>query len=120
MNIHTLSYYIGGTLLIVGAALPIFPQLEPHAPIVYSIGALLFSVVQITLGRGQTDITLKRLYRQQVLGCGLLIAAGAMMFMKKYHISPCTGDEWKLALAIGAFIQLYASLRMPKADNTKD
>jgi hypothetical protein len=43
-----------------------------------------------------------------------------MMFMKKYHISPCTGDEWKLALAIGAFIQLYASLRMPKADNTKD
>ncbi len=120
MNIRAILYYIGGSLLVVGAAFPVFPGLEPYAPMVYTIGALLFAAVQISASKEQTDVVLKRLRRQQVLSCGILVVAGIMMFMKKYHISLCTGDEWKLALAIGAFMQLYTSLRMPKQEDVQD
>ena len=120
MNIRAILYYIGGSLLVVGAAFPVFPGLEPYAPMVYTIGALLFAAVQISASKEQTDVVIKRLRRQQVLSCGILVVAGIMMFMKKYHISPCTGDEWKLALAIGAFMQLYTSLRMPKQEDLQD
>jgi len=119
---RTTLYYLGGILLIIGAALPIFPELISYAPITYSIGALLFAAIQISQPFSHTDIVVKRLRRQQILGSILLVAAGGMMFMQKYHISPCTGDEWMIALAIGAFIQLYTSMRMPRhdADNIKD
>ena len=120
MNIRTLLYYVGGVMLVIGAALPVFPTLEPYAPIVYTTGALLFATVQVTMGKQQENVTMKRLRRQQILGSGLLVVAGVMMFMQKYHISPCTGDEWKLALTIGAFIQLYTSLRMPKEEEVRD
>ena len=35
------------------------------------------------------------------------------MFMSKYQGEPCAHDEWKLALAIGAVIELYTSFRLP-------
>ena len=84
MNIRAILYYIGGSLLVVGAAFPVFPGLEPYAPMVYTIGALLFAAVQISASKEQTDVVLKRLRRQQVLSCGILVVAGIMMFMKKY------------------------------------
>ena len=47
------------------------------------------------------------------IGGLLLIAAGAMMFGSLYQKGPFLRDEWKIALAIGAIIEVYTSFRIP-------
>lgn len=113
MSIRTTLYTLGGLLLLVGAALPVFPTLMGYAPAIYSAGALLFGAVQVTTPLPVDHFAVRRLHRQQTLGALCLVVAGGMMFMSKYQVEPCAHDEWKLALAIGAVIELYTSFRLP-------
>ena len=113
MSIRTILYSLGGLLLLVGAALPVFPSLMGYAPAIYSAGALLFGAVQVTTPLPVDHFAVRRLHRQQTLGALCLVVAGGMMFMSKYQVEPCAHDEWKLALAIGAVIELYTSFRLP-------
>ena len=113
MSIRTILYPLGGLLLLVGAALPVFPALMGYAPAIYSAGALLFGAVQVTTPLPVDHFAVRRLHRQQTLGALCLVVAGGMMFMSKYQVEPCAHDEWKLALAIGAVIELYTSFRLP-------
>ena len=113
MSIRTILYTLGGLLLLVGAALPVFPTLMGYAPAIYSAGALLFGAVQVTTPLPVDHFAVRRLHRQQTLGALCLVVAGGMMFMSKYQVEPCAHDEWKLALAIGAVIELYTSFRLP-------
>ena len=113
MSIRTILYTLGGLLLLVGAALPVFPALMGYAPAIYSAGALLFGAVQVTTPLPVDHFAVRRLHRQQTLGALCLVVAGGMMFMSKYQVKPCAHDEWKLALAIGAIIELYTSFRLP-------
>ena len=113
MSIRTILYTLGGLLLLVGAALPVFPTLMGYAPAIYSAGALLFGAVQVTTPLPVDHLAVRRLHRQQTLGALCLVVAGGMMFMSKYQVEPCAHDEWKLALAIGAVIELYTSFRLP-------
>ena len=113
MSIRTILYSLGGLLLLVGAALPVFPALLGYAPAIYSAGALLFGAVQVTTPLPVDHFAVRRLHRQQTLGALCLVVAGGMMFMSKYQVEPCAHDEWKLALAIGAVIELYTSFRLP-------
>lgn len=113
MSIRTILYILGGLLLLVGAALPVFPALMGYAPAIYSAGALLFGAVQVTTPLPVDHFAVRRLHRQQTLGALCLVVAGGMMFMSKYQVEPCAHDEWKLALAIGAVIELYTSFRLP-------
>lgn len=113
MSIRTILYTLGGLLLLVGAALPVFPALMGYAPAIYSAGALLFGAVQVTTPLPVDHFAVRRLHRQQTLGALCLVVAGGMMFMSKYQVEPCAHDEWKLALAIGAVIELYTSFRLP-------
>ena len=113
MSIRTILYSLGGLLLLVGAALPVFPALMGYAPTIYSAGALLFGAVQVTTPLPVDHFAVRRLHRQQTLGALCLVVAGGMMFMSKYQVEPSAHDEWKLALAIGAVIELYTSFRLP-------
>ena len=113
MSIRTILYILGGLLLLVGAALPVFPALMGYAPAIYSAGALLFGAVQVTTPLPVDHFAVRRLHRQQTLGALCLVVAGGMMFMSKYQVEPCAHDEWKLALTIGAVIELYTSFRLP-------
>ena len=113
MSIRTILYTLGGLILLVGAALPVFPALMGYAPAIYSAGALLFGAVQVTTPLPVDHFAVRRLHRQQTLGALCLVVAGGMMFMSKYQVEPCAHDEWKLALAIGAVIELYTSFRLP-------
>ena len=113
MSIRTILYSLGGLLLLVGAALPVFPTLMGYAPAIYSAGALLFGAVQVTTPLPVDHFAVRRLHRQQTLGALCLVVAGGMMFMRKYQVEPCAHDEWKLALAIGTVIELYTSFRLP-------
>ena len=84
-----------------------------YAPAIYTAGAFLFGAVQVTSPLPIDHFAVRRLHRQQTLGALCLVVAGGMMFMSKYQVEPCAHDEWKLALAIGAVIELYTSFRLP-------
>ena len=83
------------------------------APAIYTAGAFLFGAVQVTSPLPIDHFAVRRLCRQQKFGALCLLVAGGMMFMSKYHVEPFAHDEWKLALAIGAIIELYTSFRLP-------
>ena len=116
-KLQNLILQIGGILLLIGAVMPLYSALAVYAPYIYTIGALLFSTMQMLNKYEGDDIIIRRLRRQQIIGGFLLIAAGAMMFGSLYQTGPFTKDEWKIALAIGAIIELYTSFRIPAVLN---
>ncbi len=109
-QLQTLLFRIGGVLMIIGAALPLF--VPAVAPYVYALGALLFCPIQM-LDRyeGSNPVT-RRLRRQQLFGSFALLVAGALMFFSLYHIPPFRGREWQIALIIGAIFEIVPAFRM--------
>lgn len=104
-------FYIGGILLVIGAVMPLFqPTL---APWIFALGALLFASMQIA---GQhyegSNLIIRRLYRQQILGALLLVVTAIMMFMQLYGIPPFRGSEWKIALLIAVLLETYSIFRI--------
>lgn len=110
-------FYTGGTLLTIGAILPIF--LPSVAPWVFAIGALLFTYVQTTDGYEGHNLIIRRLRRQQIGGALLLIVTAMMMFMQRFAIPPFRGGEWKIALMIAVVLELYTVFRI-EAEEKKE
>lgn len=104
------ALYAGGILLVAGALLPLF--LPTVAPYLFALGALLFAPAQIADRYEGRNIIIRRLRRQQVMGALLLVVTAALMFMSAYHWSPFRGGEWKIALLIAVFLELYTTLRI--------
>ena len=109
-QLQTLLFRIGGVLMIIGAALPLF--VPAIAPYVYTLGAMLFCPIQM-LDRyeGSNPVT-RRLRRQQLFGSFALLVAGALMFFSLYHIPPFRGREWQIALIIGAIFEIVPAFRI--------
>lgn len=112
---QTIVYNLGGLLLVVGAALPAFADFLFVAPYVYATGAVLFVAMQMLARYDGRDIIVRRLRRQQLLGGVLLLVAAGLMFMHVLGVGPFRADEWKIVLAIGAFMELYTAFRLPAA-----
>ena len=94
-------FILGGISMLIGAIMPLFITMQPYAPTVFTLGAILFATMQIQSRYEGHDPVIRRLRRQQVLGALVLVATGGMMWMSKLQIEPCANDEWKLGLAIG-------------------
>lgn len=107
MNILPALYVLGGCMTLLGAAL--FITGWAPAPYIYLIGSCFFALAQINSPYKRTNPNIKRLRRQQILGAFFLVAAGALMFFMH-------GNEWVLALTIGALIELYTSFRIPQEE----
>ena len=112
-KLQNLIFQIGGILLLAGAIMPLYTALAVYAPYIYTIGALMFSTMQMMNKYEGKNVILRRLRRQQLIGAFLLLATGAMMFGALYQTGPFRNDEWKIALAIGAFIEVYTAFRIP-------
>lgn len=114
-RLQNIALQVGGILLVTGAILPMVPALHAYAPIVFTIGALLFGSMQILERYEGRNITIRRLRRQQIIGVALLIASAALMLMKEYHVGPIAirGDEWKITLIVAAILELYTAFRIP-------
>lgn len=110
---QALLYYIGGALLVVGALLPLFVEESAVMPGIFGLGALLFCSMQLLQRYEGHNIVIRRLRRQQILGCCALLIAAALLFCSHYHVSPFTGGEWKIALSIGALLEVYTAFRLP-------
>lgn len=93
----------GGILLLIGALLQLTRLWV--APYLYIIGAVAFAYVQVLAGYDGTDVVLRRLRRQQVLGAVLLVLAGVLMFTHHHN-------EWVLCLSIAAVFEVYTAFRL--------
>ena len=101
---YTIIQMIGAVLLLAGAMLQITRW--EMAPILYTIGAILFAYVQVMSRYEGKNLIVRRLRRQQIIGAILLVFAGVLMFVTRHN-------EWVLCLSAAAVIQLYTAFRIP-------
>ena len=94
----------GAGLLLVGAMLQIARW--ELAPVLYTIGAVLFAYVQVMSRYEGKNLIVRRLRRQQILAAVLLVFAGVLMFVTRHN-------EWVLCLTIAAILELYTAFRIP-------
>lgn len=101
---YTIIQMIGAVLLLLGAMLQITRW--AMAPVLYTVGAVLFAYVQVMSRYEGDNLIVRRLRRQQILGAVLLVFAGVLMFVTHRN-------EWVVCLTIAAVLQLYTAFRIP-------
>lgn len=101
---YTIMQVAGAVLLLAGAMLQITRW--GMAPVIYTLGAVMFAYVQVMSRYEGKNLIIRRLRRQQILGAMLLVMAGVLMFVAKHN-------EWVLCLSAAAVIQLYTAFRIP-------
>lgn len=114
-SLQIVLYNCGGLILLIGAVLPLFQSSRQLAPFVYAAGAVLFCSIQLLARYDGTDITVRRLRRQQIIGTMFLLVTAALMFMSLYQTGPFQGSEWQMTLSIGALLEIYTAFRLPEA-----
>lgn len=110
-SIQTWVLRLGGILVLVGAMLN--PIKLAASPYIYSIGALMFASMQMFASYDGTNVVIRRLRRQQIIGSLLLLLSGAAMFGNIYHIQYVQHNEWMIMMLIAAILELYTSFRIP-------
>ena len=94
----------GAVLLLIGAMLQITRW--ELAPVLYTIGAVLFAYVQVMSRYEGKNLIIRRLRRQQILAAVLLVFTGVLMFVTRHN-------AWVLCLTIAAILELYTAFRIP-------
>lgn len=112
-KLQSYLYMIGGLLLIIGAALPLFTDHFAWAFLTYAPGAVLFVWMQILERYEGKNFVIRRLRHMQLVGAFFLIATAVLMFMHWQQIAPCRGGEWQIALCIAAVQEVYTAFRIP-------
>ena len=101
---YALMQMTGAGLLLVGAMLQITRW--EFAPVLYTLGAILFAYVQVMSRYEGKNLIIRRLRRQQILASVLLVFAGVLMFVTRHN-------EWVLCLTVAAILELYTAFRIP-------
>ena len=101
---YTIVQMTGAVLLLIGAMLQITRW--ELAPVLYTIGAVLFAYVQVMSRYEGKNLIIRRLRRQQILAAVLLVFTGVLMFVTRHN-------EWVLCLTIAAILELYTAFRIP-------
>lgn len=104
-KIYSYIYFIGGILLVLGAALYITKWV--WAPYMYIAGSFMFGAMQMLDRYTGSNFILRRLRRQQLLGAVVLMLAGVLMLV-------CKQNEWILCMLVGCLLQLYTAFRIPQ------
>ncbi|HJC92877.1 MAG TPA: hypothetical protein H9752_01385 [Candidatus Phocaeicola excrementigallinarum] len=101
----------GAVVLFVGLVLQ-FVRNE-WAPYIYLAGAVMFAYVQVVAsGYEGTDVVIRRLRRQQILGAMMLVFTGVVMLLWKRN-------EWIVCLTVSAILELYTAFRIPQEEAKK-
>lgn len=100
-------FICGMVFALIGAA--VYVTHWEYAPYMYIIGSVTAAIAQIFAQPHVENVTLKRLYRQQMFGALFLVAAGILMLYSH-------GNEWIVCLLIGAIIELYTAFRIPQEE----
>ena len=106
-------YNAGGIIMLLGISLPIFLSDPSPAPYVYTVGALLFGLMQLRQTYSGKALTIRRLLHLRLIGILALWATAALMFLSLYSVGNIGGREWQMAFAIGAVFEVYTAFRLP-------
>ncbi len=101
----------GGVLILLGLVGRMFNPL--FGWVLFGVGSLLFALMILRAEYLGSNFTLRRLRRQQLLGCGFLLASVVFMGFQFFRLGMFRHYEWVVSLAISAFILLYTSWRIP-------
>lgn len=108
--LRTILYRLGGALLVIGAVLPLFSATA--AAYTFALGAVLFSPIQMSDRYEGSNLIVRRLRRQQMLGALLLLVTAALMLTSLYQVPPFRGGEWRITLIIATVLEVYAIFRI--------
>ena len=100
-------FMCGMVFALIGAA--VYITHWEYAPYMFIIGAITAAIAQIFAQPHVEDVTLKRLYRQQMFGALFLVLTGLLMLYSH-------GNEWIVCLLIAAIIELYTAYRIPQEE----
>lgn len=113
-TIQTLVFQTGGLLLVAGAALPLF-GMAGAGSVVLTVGALLFGSMQLLMSYEGSDLVVRRLRRQQIIGALLLILSGLLALSHTFGLLRLGSGAWKLCFAVAALLEGYTAFRLPNA-----
>ena len=101
----------GGVLVIVGAAMYMF--LPVVAFVLFAVGAVAFTYLQVLQRYDGSNFIVRRLRRQQLLGAVAILIAVCLMAMQTFRFGFALRNEWVVALTIGCVLELYTAFRLP-------
>jgi phosphatidylserine synthase len=104
----TAMFVVGGVMVLTGATTYITAWRET-APYIYTIGAGMVALAQVSNTIETGNKTLRRLRIQQIFGALILVLTG--LFMMYTH-----GNEWIVCLTIAAVLELYTAFRIPQEE----
>lgn len=104
-------FRLGAILMLAGAAAFMFQHVLAFW--LYVIGCLGFCCMQALAGYEGRDLAVKRLRRQQLMGCVFFFLAAVCMSMQVFHWGRYMRNEWVVMLTIGCVLELYTSWRLP-------
>ena len=117
---QTIIYAIGGLLMVAGTLLAILRM--SVAPLLFIPGVVMFVSMQMLQRYEGENINIKRLRRFMLLSDVLLILSALLMYagngnpLKLDQITyvQYIGNNWVVALLIGALLQLFTTFRIGK------
>lgn len=119
LNKVEIIIYDASALIMLASLLLLQTELRRWVPFIYGIGALCFAVMQFRAQTPAKTTVLRRLQRQQIIGAVIIVLTSIPLWMNVEQKPPLRHNEWVIFLAIGAWMELYTSFRIPK-EMTKD
>lgn len=105
-------FMAGAVILLVGAFSYWF--LGYIAVYIYIVGVLMFALMQVQQRYTGHNMTIRRLRKIQLYGAASLVLTGILLLVNNsYYLGIYFRNEWVITFAIGAFMELYTSFRIP-------
>ena len=119
-NLQNAIFLIGALLMVIGTGSSLFGWWG--APYLFALGALGFASMQMLQRYEGDDINIKRLRRIMLMSDVLLLLSALLMYAgngNPFKLDQITyvqyiGNNWVVALLIGALLQLFTSYRLGK------
>lgn len=111
-SLQNIIYFLGGILLLLGTVLALFGRLTLTSAILFAVGAVAFTYGEYVQDYENQPLDIRRLHRQQLLGCVCWLFTAVLMFLWLFDLPPFYGDVWKLILTIGVVFYAYGTFRL--------
>lgn len=102
----------GALMMVIGAGTFLFAGVA--ACVVYIVGTMLFTTMQLRASYDGHNFTLIRLRRQQMFGAAILVLSAVSMIYQWMGHYMVRYNEWVVCLLVGAIFELYTAFRIPQ------
>lgn len=117
-SFQNLLFRTGAIMMLVGLSIKMFHA--QSALWIFGIGAMVFCLMRLQAEYLGRDFNVRRLRRQQLLGCVFFLLTVLCLSMQTYQYGPLRRNEWIVTLAIACVLEAYTAWRMPvELENSK-